>query len=415
MAQYQSQFRILFLIVVLISLFVGLTIANYRYAEQFPGGNDFLARWMGARYWLVYGVSPYESEVSEASQKAIYGRLAKPVDGEDVAHFVYPLNSMIFFGLFGLLEYVPARAIWMTLLEFSLIGLAFISLRMTGWNIPLIKKGLIVLFTVLWYHGARTILLGQFAGINALLIVISIYLILEHHDYGAGLMISLTTAKPQMVFLLIPFILIWAFSKRRWELWWGVLTGLFVQFALTLILLPQWPRQFMYQLLDYPKYTDTGSPLSIIASQMPGIYTPVNIFLNGIFLIYLLVEWFVVLRKGDHYFLWTAMMTLVISNLVAYRTATTNNIVLIPVMFYIFRIAEERWHIIGKVFVYFALLAFGIGLWILFFKSVSGNIENPIMYLPFPLFCLAGLWWIRWWATRAPRLPIESFRTPISK
>ncbi|HNB54970.1 MAG TPA: hypothetical protein PK530_23675, partial [Anaerolineales bacterium] len=52
---------------------IGLTIFNYRFAVQNPGGNDFLARWMGARFWLKEGISPYDPQVSLATQQMIYG------------------------------------------------------------------------------------------------------------------------------------------------------------------------------------------------------------------------------------------------------------------------------------------------------------------------------------------------------
>jgi len=90
--------------------------ANYRFAQLVPGGNDFLARWTGARAWVVEGRSPYDPEVSLNAQRMIYGRPAKLEAGEDLAHFVYPLPAMVFFAPFGLLPYPLARAAWMTLL-----------------------------------------------------------------------------------------------------------------------------------------------------------------------------------------------------------------------------------------------------------------------------------------------------------
>jgi len=58
------------LILILLVLFVvggvaGLTWMNYRFSVQNPGGNDFLARWMGARKWLMEGISPYDQRVSQ--------------------------------------------------------------------------------------------------------------------------------------------------------------------------------------------------------------------------------------------------------------------------------------------------------------------------------------------------------------
>lgn len=387
----------------------GLIFANYRFAVQNPGGNDFLARWMGAKFWLKDGISPYDPRVSLATQQAIYGHAADPSKGEDKNHFVYPLNSMLFFGPFGLIDYVIARTLWMTLLEISTIALAALSLRLSGGAVKPLTEVILILFTVTWYHGARTIIIGQFAVINALLITLGLFLIIKKHDFGAGLILSLTTAKPQMVFLLLPFVLIWGLSHRRWELVWGLFSGFALQMVATLALLPDWPRQMVMQILDYPTYTSIGSPLSIIAGSAPGIYQPLNTFLNSVVLLYLLVEWYLAWKKDEAHFLWTAFLTLVISNLVAFRTATTNYIVFIPILFYVFKITQERWRIAGSIFGWFALFLLWGALWALFLMTVKGNTEQPIMYLPMPFISLLGLWWTRWWAIRAPRLPLEVF------
>lgn len=70
-------------LLVLLTL-VALTEVNYRFALANPGGNDFLARWMGAHMWLKEGLSPYNERVSLASQVAIYGRPADAGRGEDI-------------------------------------------------------------------------------------------------------------------------------------------------------------------------------------------------------------------------------------------------------------------------------------------------------------------------------------------
>ncbi len=83
-------------VLAVIVVLVALTIANFRFAEKLPGGNDFLARWMGARYWVQEGISPYDPQVSLATQQLIYGRAADLEAGEDISHFVYPFPAMLF-------------------------------------------------------------------------------------------------------------------------------------------------------------------------------------------------------------------------------------------------------------------------------------------------------------------------------
>ena len=407
-----NQRSILYFVIILLLaavVLVGLTWANFRFATDNPGGNDFLARWTGAHFWLVEGLSPYDPQVSLEAQRMIYGRAAVPGRGEDVAHFVYPLHSMLFFGPFGLLDFTLARAIWMTVIQVSLIALAFVSLRLVEWKVSPIMAAALVIFTLLWYHGMRTVMVGQFAAVNALLIVLSLYLIRQNQDLGAGILLALSTTKPQMSFLIIPFVFLWAISVRRWGILTSFLASLGLMLVASLALIPDWPLQMIWQMLDYPSYTDIGSPLSIVASAAPGISSALSLVLNGLVIIYLIVEWVLAWGKDDRWFLWTALLTLVLTNLVAFRTATTNYVMLLPVLFLIFKVWDERWGVAGKVLMWVTLVGLAVGLWVLFLNTVDGNIEHPIMYLPLPIFCLIGLWWVRWWAVRPPRMLFEEY------
>jgi len=396
------------LVLVVLMGLAGLTWANYRFAVQNPGGNDFLARWMGARKWLMEGLSPYDEAVSLATQEMIYGHPADVSKGEDKNHFVYPMTSMVFFGPFGLLEYLPARAIWMTLLELSLAALAILSLRLIRWRISPLRVAVLILFSVLWYHGARTIIIGQFAGIEALLLVGALLLIYRDQDGFAGLLLALSTTKPQMAYLIIPFVLIWAYSQRRFNIYWGFFGSLLVLFLVSLFFVPNWPLQMIWQLMEYPDYTERiGSLISILASSIPGISRQLNLILVVFFWVYLIVEWVLAWGKDRNWFTWTALMTLVLTNFLVLRTATTNYVMMLPALFMIFKVLEYRWPSAGTWIVWGLIALFLVGLWFLFVDTVQGNLEQPAMYLPLPLFCLFGLWWVRWWSIRPPLMPIE--------
>jgi hypothetical protein len=174
--------------------------------------------------------------------------------------------------------------------------------------------------------------------------------------------------------------------------------------------MPSWPLQWLRQLMDYPSYTmQTGSPLSMIADSMPGISRQLSLFLHVLFYSYMVVEWVIAWGKDEHWFRWTALMTIVITNMVAYRTATTNFMMMLPALFLIFSVWEARWRIGGQIGVWLTLIVLGFGLWPLFISTVQGNQEQAIMYLPFPFLCLLGMWWARWWSVRPPHVLMQDF------
>jgi len=108
--RFRPNFVVNMLIILAILIVVGLTWANYQYTSQYPGGNDFLSRWAGTRYFLLNGQSPYSQETTDAIQNMMYGRAAKA--DEDQVLFVYPLFTIFIFAPFSLIgNYALASSI----------------------------------------------------------------------------------------------------------------------------------------------------------------------------------------------------------------------------------------------------------------------------------------------------------------
>lgn len=399
-------YQLILLVVAFIAIPAALTYLNYNFSVQNPGGNDFLARWNGAHEWLQNGKDPYSDEVSLITQELIYGHPADVSKGEDLNQFVYPMYSMIFFAPFGLMEYNLARAVFMTVLEICMGIICVVSLQITNWKVKRLTLTALLFFALAWYCAIRTVILGQFSGLNALIMLVAIWAIQKKQDVVAGILLILSTSKPQMSYLLVLFVFFWAFSSRRWKLILSMVITFIVLMAGTMILLPQWPIGWLRQMISYPDYTGRiGSTLSIIAGYVPGIETQVNTFLHGAFYLYLLVEWFRCKGKDTQTFTWAAFMTLVVTNLVAYRTATPHYVALLGPLFLISRVLEERWGTIGIWInrINFTLLF--VGLWVLFVATVENTNEAAVMYLPVPILSLVYLWWTRWWAIK----PLKAF------
>jgi hypothetical protein len=223
-------------------------------------------------------------------------------------------------------------------------------------------------------------------------------------DVLAGFLLALSLAKPQMVFLLIPFLLVWGATSRRRMLVLATLGFSAALLAGSLAVLPGWPLLWLRQVADYPSYTALGSPLSILAGPLP-LSSWINLAFSTLLVVGLTMEWLLARGKEGMWFQWTAALTLVITNLVGFRTATTNYVVLIPALLLILRIWVDRWGRRGKIGAALALVLLFSGLWILFAATVRGNQESAAMYFPVPFLLLIGLWWLRWWATNRPRLP----------
>jgi hypothetical protein len=394
-------------------LVIGLTLANLRFARSSPGGNDFLARWVAARSWVLDGLDPYDPQVSLRAQERIYGRAADPANKEDLAQFAYPLHSMLFFAPMGLIPYTEARAIWMTLLEIGLPVIAILGLNLARWKPRPWHAAALLAFSVFWYHGVRSVVVGQFAVIDAALMIGSLLAVQRRWDLLAGCLLALSTAKPQMPVLLYPFILIWAAYARRWRLVASTLVFSLALLLAFLMLEPSWPLEWIRQLAPYTEYATSGPPVWIFASYFPTMSVGIEAVLSGALLAYLLWEWIRSFGKSDDWFQWTAAMTIVVTNMVAVRTATTNYVVMLPALILILAVMQDRWGNTGAWAGGAVLIALLIGLWVLFLATIQGNHESRWMYFPLPLLTLVGLWLIRRFKAR-PEVTTESRRIASS-
>jgi hypothetical protein len=405
------------LILLTVIALAGLIWGNYQYAQNNPGGNDFLPRYLGTRLFMVKGQSPYSEATTQEIQKMVYGRPAEKE--EDQVLFVYPFYSFLIFAPFALIKnYVLARAVWMTVLEISLFLLAGIGISLSRWRISRSMLVVILIFTALWYHSVRVVINGNASVLCALFLAAAFLAIRSEHDVLGGFLIALASIKPQMVVLLIPFVLIWASSQRRWLLFWSLLVSLGFLIATTVLLIPDWIWQNLVQIVAYPSYTQPGSPGAIFYQYLPGIGKQmgwvITVFTAGI----LFWEWRVALHRDYRWFLWTAYLTLVLTNLIGIRTATENYIALFPALIMVLAVWDERWGISGRWLIITSVLLLLVGLWWLFLATLrmaaNQPTQHPIMFFPLPIFLLIGLYWTRWWAVRPPPPILEQLRSTES-
>ena len=388
----KSVARSLTVVLCLIAVYVADTVATHAvFTSRFPGANDFYSRWAGARAWWVQGLSPYSEEASRQIEIGIFGRRALP--GEDPGPFAYPFYAVFLIAPLAFLPYVWAEAAWLALLQFALIGGILGSIRLVEWHIPPLLLGVTLISMVFFYHSARAILLGQFAVIVFALVAGMLLALQARRDLWAGVLLALATIKPQMVFLLVPLALLWAIATRRWRLVWGFAGAMAVLCGASWIAVPGWLGDFLTQMMRYSSYTAIGSPVWVITRYFfPALGAPGEIGLSLVLAGWALVTWLRLWRTPSWpMFLWTVSFTLIVTNLIALRTATTNYVVLFIPLIHLLAVMQTRWPRGGTWAVIGIEAVLLVGLWALFLATVKNKFEHPIMYLPLPV----GLW-IAW-------------------
>lgn len=377
-------------------------------SKPYPGANDFYSRWSGARSFWLDGLDPYGEEASLAIQIGIYGRPVR--EGEDPGYFAYPMYTTLLIAPLALLPYAWAEATWLALLIALQIGALALLIDIFNWRPGLLLLSLSVLWAILFYPASRGILLGQPGLVVYFLEVLALWALARGRDGLAGAVLALSTIKPQMGFLFVPFLLLWGLRERRWRLigafaliWGGLM-------AWSFIVLPGWFGEWWEQLARYPSYTAIGSPLWVLTRvYLPFLGAPGETVISGALLALLVWAWWrVIIRRRGTEFGWAVALTLTVTHLIAVRTATPHFVVFnIPLYFYfVALIAADRRR--GPRVVALAQIVLIVGLWALFLLTVQGKFEHPAMYLPLPFGMLILLLISRrLWLDQAPLTPYD--------
>ncbi len=395
------------LLVVVILLSVGalvlLTRVNLAVDQQLNPGNDFVSHWVSLREFLQKGTNPYGDTAAQLAQKQAYGRLARP--GEDPLRITSPLYSVVVYLPFVMIpQYAMAQAIWMTILELALVGLALLSVRLAGWRPGLVGMAVFGFFSLLWFHSVWPLLNANIMILLALAFTGALAAIKSGLDEVAGMLLAFTTIRLPVFALALIFIVIWSATHRRSRIITWLFGVWFLLVAFALLLMPNWLLELARQLLN-PVNLQTVSTLpATLAYWLPAMGSRLGWALTGLVVVVLAVEWFVAARAEFRGFYWTVCLTLVLSQWVSLPTGPQNFIVLLPMLALVFAMLEERWPRGGRAITGLSMLGLFAGLWALYYNGLGTGQPQPnlALFLPLPAYLLVTLYWVRWWAVRPP-------------
>ncbi len=375
-----------------LALVAGQSWATYRFfTSRFPGGNDFYSRWANGCALVLEGQNPYSDQVTQRTQIGMYGRPARP--GEDLTAYSYPLYALFFFWPLCFISTYPlVQAIWMTLMLYALLAGVVLTMRVARWRPSAWLWSITMIWAVLNYPHARALVLGQMATLVFLALALALWALEQERDGLVGVLLAITTIKPQMSFLLLPWVLWWAAWHRRWRVWWGFGLALALLAGLSFLLVPTWGGDFLQDVYTYD--TTAGifnyhSLTWIVVRYFLGLGPAVEAIGVGLFALYAVWEMWRGRRTGWGGFLWTTGLMLILTHFIAPRAATTHYTMLLLPLFAWFarlqeRLAHRAWLVLLGIEA--ALL---VGQWAIFLTTIQGNYETAPVYLPFPLLMLA--------------------------
>ncbi|HZZ37666.1 MAG TPA: glycosyltransferase family 87 protein [Acidobacteriaceae bacterium] len=170
--------------------------------------SDLLPRWLGTRLAL-HGQDPYSLQ--------LLGPLEKDYNTPRLP-FLYPAPVVILLAPLAPLSMQSARTVFFAIVT-PLLALSFwlcmgnLRVAATRSNRALVLLAALLSWPVVW--GLR---MEQPTLLVAALLFVSWWLLARGHQFAPGLLLALTTIKPQLVLPFFLWLLLWAILQRRWTL-----------------------------------------------------------------------------------------------------------------------------------------------------------------------------------------------------
>lgn len=383
----QEKLVLLTLFIILFALEV--VVAQRFLTSQVAGANDFYSRWYGGRALIREGRDPYGPDVTAE----IMPRLGYGPDEAARAAFAYPLHVVFTFWPMVYLPYDWAQAFWWVTVQWLAVGMAVGLLAWKRLRPRPLTMVAIVLAVLFFYPVARTIFLGQFTVHVAFFVVMTLVLLDRGRDGWAGIFLAATSIKPQMVIFIGPWLVLWTIGQRRWRFLAGLLGGGLALFLASLAVFPRWPISFLAEIQRYQQVAGGRNPLALFLATLWSGYPPILLSILSLILIgAMLYTWGQGWRdtgpRAEKALFWTITVGL----LVTFQTGTTNYTLLVIPFFVWLVQAQKQW---GSRFTLLFVSGVEILAWAIFFTLISGDFENPLLFLPYPfitLLILLGQW-----------------------
>ena len=230
--------------------------------------NDLIGRWVGTRAALA-GNDPYSALVLRQIQTAYYGRPLTPADHARPQAFYYPAPIVLLLAPLAHFSWPVARLIFLALacpLLFASSWLCLVSIPITRTPLQTLT---ILLLTFFSWPSIWSLRLQQPTLIVTVCVFLAWYAFTRGYQVVPGMLLSLTLIKPQLVFPLLAFLVLWAFLHRRWRFLLSLAASTTMLLLVSDRIVPGWFRHWTGSLRAYSE--TTAAPLELALGHWPGL------------------------------------------------------------------------------------------------------------------------------------------------
>ena len=221
-----------------------------------------------------------------------------------------------------------------------LIGLTAVSvllwLRVIRWQISAPAKIVWIVLLMGSFPAIQGFKLQQLTLLMTALLAGAMYAVTRRHLVWAGILLALASIKPQLIFLLALWLLIWVAGnwRERQRLFWSFAASLALMVAGGELLLPGWIGKFRDASAAYYQYTGGGkSVLDVMLTPLLGRSVAVVLVATALVLLWRSRH----AREDTVDFQWALCLVLATSLLVIPMFAPYNQLLLVPVVMLVVR------------------------------------------------------------------------------
>ena len=231
--------------------------------------SDLVDEWVGVRDAL-HGQNPYSAETTRDIQITYYGRPITPADHVADQAFPYPAHLVILLAPLAPLSWEAARRTFLLIIV-PLLGISFwLCIRLVNLPVKRTRATAIVFAALCSWPIMWGLRLQQPTLLVASLVFLACFLLSREQGVAAGILLALSTVKPQAVLPLILWLLLWASLRRMW--------GFVVSLGGTTVLLmvwterivPDWFHKWIAALHAYGS-SHGGLPLQLVLGRWVGL------------------------------------------------------------------------------------------------------------------------------------------------
>jgi hypothetical protein len=236
-------------------------------------GNDFYQVWLTSQEWLRHGRDPYSPEMTREIQIGLYGRPLDPnrlSDPVDRRVFPYPFYADLLLWPAAEFPFAPLRIAVVCMLATLTFASVPLWLRALDWRLGAQWIGVILLLTLSSYPALEALFAAQLGLLVAFLLAASLVALQRTRFRLAGILMAITTIKPQVTALAILYFLIW--SVHDWRVRGRFCLGFFATLTIlvgaSLAAMPHWIQSWTHTFLAYRHYTRPPLVTEVLTSHL---------------------------------------------------------------------------------------------------------------------------------------------------